>query len=85
MREMPRGGLPFGALEAFVHTMGIPIATITKVLGVAKTSGCSTQSNPTGCIVSLGWPTGRFRPLGLMRKLSSGWSGLTVLLGGTGL
>ena len=36
MREMLRGGLPFGALEAFVHTMGIPIATITKVLGVAS-------------------------------------------------
>jgi putative toxin-antitoxin system antitoxin component (TIGR02293 family) len=35
MREVVRSGLPFGALEALVHTIGIPTAAITKALGLA--------------------------------------------------
>jgi putative toxin-antitoxin system antitoxin component (TIGR02293 family) len=35
LREVVRDGLPFGALESFVKTMGIPMTEVTKVLGLA--------------------------------------------------
>ena len=35
MREVVRKGLPFAALETFVSTIGIPIAEVIEVLGVA--------------------------------------------------
>ena len=35
LREIVRRGLPFSALETFVHTMSIPTALIAKVLGLA--------------------------------------------------
>jgi putative toxin-antitoxin system antitoxin component (TIGR02293 family) len=35
MRAVLRGGLPFGALASLTKTLGIPTATVTRVLGIA--------------------------------------------------
>lgn len=35
MRGLLRRGLPFDALEAFVHALGVSTATVIKVLGLA--------------------------------------------------
>ncbi len=35
MREAVREGFPFQAFESFVKTMGIPLAAVTKALGIA--------------------------------------------------
>jgi uncharacterized protein (DUF2384 family) len=35
MQAMVREGLPFGALDAVIQTLGIPVAEVTKVLGLA--------------------------------------------------
>lgn len=35
IQAMVREGLPFGALDAVIQTLGIPVAEVTKVLGLA--------------------------------------------------
>jgi len=68
-------GLPFGALDAVIQTLGIQVAEVTKVLGlargrwpVAEDRQVSLRWNQIDCIDSHGLPCLAIEVLGRQRK-----------------